>query len=105
MTDMDSDLKSLFAGPAAAPDEAFVKRIEHAVRAEQRMLSAQTATRRRFLVDVAGTFAVMAAFFLIWKTTPTEFVTDALSQAPGLAAVMLLLMWLVVQARQMATAR
>ncbi len=105
MTDVDTKLKSLFASPPTAPDESFVKRVDCAVMVEEKMRGAQAAVWRRFAVELAGTVAVVVAFYLLWKMAPSAIAIDGLTHAPGLAAGMLLVIWLAVQGKQLATAR
>lgn len=105
MTDVDTKLKSLFAAPPTAPDEMFIKRVDCAVMAEQKMRAAQAAMWRRFAVEFAGTVAVIAAFYLLWKMAPGEIAINSLIPAPALAASMILFIWLAVQAKHSAKAR
>ena len=105
MTDIDTKLRLLFAAPAAASDETFVTRVECAIIAEERMIAAQAALWRRFTVELAGTFAIVAAFYLLWKITPTSIAIEPLMQGPGAAASMTLLLWWIVQLKQPAATR
>lgn len=105
MTDVDTKLKSLFAAAPASPDETFVRRVDCAIVAEQKMLAARGAMWRRFMVELIGTVAVVTAFYLLWKMAPGEAEIDPLMHAPGMAASMILFMWLVVQLRHSAAAR
>ena len=105
MTDVDTKLKALFAAPPTPPDEAFVKRVNCAILAEQKMRAAKAAMWRRFSVELAGSVAVVAAFYLLWKMTPSDIEIGPLMHAPGLAASMILFLWLGVQWRQTATTR
>ena len=97
MTDLDANLAALFATPPTTPDEAFVSRVDRAVMAEEKMIAAQAAMWRRFAVELAGGLAVLAAFYLLWKIAPAGMSPDLVSNAPALAAGMVLLLWLGVQ--------
>jgi hypothetical protein len=99
MTDVDAKLAALFATPPAAPDESFVQRIDRAVLAEEKMLAAQAAMWRRFAFEFAGTAAIIAAFYLLWKTAPGGIAFEPMAGGPGLAAIMVVFLWLVVQLR------
>lgn len=105
MADLDTKLKSLFAVPPTSPDELFVTRINCAIVAEEKMRGAQVAMWRRFAAEIAGTVAVVAAFYLLWKMAPSGIEIKPLTRAPTIAAIMILLMWLLVQLKQFATAR
>ena len=97
MTEVDTKLAALFATPPPPPDEHFVSRVDRAVMAEQKMLAAQAAMWRRFAVEFIGAAAVIAAFYLLWKIAPSGVAVDPLMNAPGLAAGMVILLWLAVQ--------
>ena len=105
MTDIDTKLNALFAAPPTPPDETFVKRIDAAVVAAQRMRAAHLAMWRRFAAELAGTIAVVAALYLLWKMAPNDIDIGPLMHAPGIAASMLLFSWLGVQLRQSAAVR
>jgi len=105
MTDVDRELKALFAAPPTPPDEAFVARVNCAIIAEQKMRAARTAMWRRFAAELAGTVAVVAAFYLLWKMAPGDIGIGPLMHAPGVAAFMILFMWLGVQWRQSTATR
>lgn len=105
MTDVDTKLKALFAAPPAPPDEAFVKRVNDAIMVEQKMRAARVAMWRRFAVELAGTIAVVAALSLLWKMAPSDLEIGPLMHAPGVAASMILFLWLGVQWKPSATAR
>lgn len=105
MTDVDTKLKSLFAAPPAPPDETFVARVNCAIIAEEKMLAARAAIWRRFAVELTGTVAVVTAFYLLWKMAPSGIDIEPLMHAPGLAASMILFLWLGVQLRHSAVAR
>lgn len=100
MTDVDAKLKLLFAAPATPPDEAFVNRVNCAVVAEQKMLAAKVAMWRRFAVELAGATAVLVAFYVLWKVGPSGVEIEPLATAPGVAASMILFLWLTVQSKQ-----
>ena len=104
MTDIDAKLTALFATPPAAPDESFVSRIDRAVMAEEKMLAAQAAMWRRFAIEFVGTAAIVAAFYLLWKIAPTGVAFEPASNAPGMAAGMVILLWLGVQLKPAETA-
>ena len=97
MTELDAKLEALFATPQAAPDEGFVARVDRAVMAEEKMIAAQAAMWRRFAVELAGSAAVVAAFYLLWKIAPAGADADLVTTAPAIAAGMVLLLWLGVQ--------
>lgn len=99
MTEFDTKLAALFAMPPTPPDEGFVSRIDRAVMAEKKMLAAHAAMWRRFCVEFIGGAAVIAAFYFLWKIAPSRIVVDPLTHAPGLAAGMVILLWLAVQFR------
>jgi len=104
MTDIDAKLTALFATPPAAPDESFVSRIDRAVMAEEKILAAQAAMWRRFAGELAGAAAVVAAFYLLWKIAPSDVAIEPLTSAPGMAAGMVILLWLGVQLKPAETA-
>ena len=97
MTDLDAKLEALFAAPATPPDENFVSRVERAVMAEEKIIAAQAAMWRRFAVEFVGAAAIVAAFYLLWKIAPSGTSAEPLGNAPGIAASMVLLLWLGVQ--------
>ena len=104
MTDVDSKLKALFAVPPTSPDEAFIARVDGVVIVEQKMRAARDSMWRRFAVELTGTVAVVGAFYLLWKMAPSD-IELGLLQAPGIAAGMVILLWLGVQFRQPAAGR
>lgn len=99
MTDVDSKLAALLAAPALPPDEAFVARVSGAIVAEQRIRAARDAMWRRFAIELAGTVSVVGAFYLLWNMAPSNIDIEPLLPAPGIAAGMILLLWLGVQWR------
>ena len=105
MTDVDTKLKALFAALPTPPDEAFVKRVNCAILAEQKIRAAKGAMWRRFAVELAGSVAVVAAFYVLWKMAPSDIAIGPLMHAPGISACMILFLWLGVQWRQTATMR
>ena len=105
MTDVDAKLAALFATPPAAPDESFVQRIDRAVLAEEKMLAAQAAMWRRFAIEFVGTAAIVAAFYLLWKIAPSGTAFEPTSNAPAMAALMVVFLWLGVQLEPAETAR
>jgi len=93
---IDAELTAFFAVPDAAPDEAFVGRIERAVRAEQRMAAARRALWRRFGVETLGSLAVIGVFYLLWRVAPANIEISQLTLGPVAAASLVLLLWLGV---------
>ena len=105
MTDVDAKLAELFATPPPVPDESFVQRIDRAVMAEEKMLAAQAAMWRRFAIEFVGTAAIVAAFYLLWKIAPSGTAFEPTSNAPAMAALMVVFLWLGVQLEPAETAR
>ncbi len=105
MTDIDAKLKSLFAATSAPTDEIFVKRVDCAVAAEKKMIAAQAAMRRRFARELAATIAVVVTFYLLWRNAPSGGTIEPMSSPPGIAASLMLFLWLGVQLKQSAAAR
>lgn len=102
----DERIAALFAAPERAPDEAFVARIARAVEAERRMTAARAAAWRRFAVECAGSAAVVASFWLVWRLAPAALPLDALATAPAAAAAILTLgLWFAIELRPAATGR
>lgn len=101
----DERLSALFAAPEPAPDEAFIGRVERAVLAEQRMATARRALWRRFAVEAAGSIAVAAAFLLLGRLGPFEAGVGGGPFGPGVAAGLVLLLWLAVEMRPVAATR
>lgn len=105
MTDLDAKLAALFAAPPAAPDESFVVRVDRAVMAEERMIAAQAAMWRRFAVEFIGAAAVVATFYLLWRIAPDGSASEPVGNAPGMAAGMIIFLWLAVQLKPLTTVR
>ena len=102
----DERIAALFASADRAPDEAFVVRIERAVRAEQRLAAARRTAWRRFAVECTASAAIVAAFDLLWRLGSAELPLAQLPVAPGAAAAMLVLgLWFTVELRPAATGR
>ena len=97
MSDIDAKLEALFATPLTPPDDSFVSRVDRAVMVEEKMLAAQAAMWRRFAVEFIGAAAIVVAFYLLWKIAPTGMSAEPLTNAPAMAASMVLLSWLAVQ--------
>jgi hypothetical protein len=72
---------------------------------DRAVLAARSALRRRFVVEFAGTVAVVAAFYLLWRMSPSQVGIEPLPGAPALAANMILLLWLAAQFKPAPTAR
>jgi hypothetical protein len=102
---IDARLGALFAAPQAAPDEAFVARVERAVLAEKRFAAARAAAWRRFRGEAAASLAVVAAFTLLWRLAPEGLTLDQLAFGPAAAAVVVLFLWFAVELRPAATGR
>jgi hypothetical protein len=102
----DERIAAMFAAPEPAPDEAFVARIERAVRAEQRLAGARLAAWRRFAVECAASAAIVTAFDLVWRLGPAELPLAQLPVAPAAAvAILVLALWFAVELRPSATGR
>jgi hypothetical protein len=102
---IDARLSALFVAPEAAPDEAFVARIERAVLAEKRFAAARAAAWRRFRGEAAASVAVVSAFALLWRLAPAGLTLDPLAFGPAAAALLLLFLWFAVELRPAATGR
>ena len=102
---IDERLTALFAEPEAAPDEAFVGRIQRAVLAEQRMAAARKALWLRFGIEAAGSVAVAIAFVLLGRLGPFTLELGKGPSGPGLAAGLVLLLWLAVVLRPVAATK
>ncbi len=96
---IDERLTALFAEPAVAPDEAFVGRIQRAVLAEQRIAAARKTLWLRFGIEAAGSVAVTIAFVLLGRLGPFALELGEGPSGPGLAAGLVLLLWLAVELR------
>ena len=102
----DGKIAALLASPDRAPDEAFVARIERAVRAESRVAAARRTAWRRFAVECAASAAILAVFDLLWRLRPDELALAQLPFAPAAAAAVLVLgLWFAVEMRPAATGR
>lgn len=102
---MDASLAALLALPEAAPDEAFVARVERAVLAEQRMAAVRRRAWRRFAVEALSSAAVVTAFYLVWRLAPAGIAVGELTLAPAMAAILVLGLWFAVELRPAATGR
>ena len=108
MTDeerIDARLAALLAAPAAAPDEAFVARIERVVRAEQQFAAARSRAWRRFAAECAASAAMISAFYLLWRLAPAAQPFEPPPIGPAAAALLLLFLWFGVVLRPAATGR
>ena len=102
----DERIAALFASPDRAPDEAFVARIERAVRAEQRAAAARRTAWRRFAIEFAASAAIVVAFGLLRRLGATELPLGQLPVAPAAAAAILVLgLWFAVELRPAAAGR
>ena len=102
----DERLAALFASPDRAPDEAFVARIERAVRAEQRAAAARRTAWRRFAIECLASAAVVLVFGLLRRLGSAELPLDQFPVAPATAAAMLVLgLWFAVELRPAAIGR
>jgi len=102
---IDARLGFLFAAEDAEPDEAFVARVERAVLAERRLVTARSAAWRRFRGEVAASLAVLGAFAVLWRLAPEGLTLEQLPFGPAAAAVLLLFLWFAVELRPAATGR
>ncbi|HET9810304.1 MAG TPA: hypothetical protein VFP53_01245 [Sphingomicrobium sp.] len=103
--DMDARIAEFLAEPPAAPDEAFVERVNRSVLAERKIVAAQAALWRRFAVESLGSLGIVAAFYLLWRMSPDDLSIDQLTVAPVLAASMVLFLWFGVQLKPAAAGK
>ena len=102
----DERIAALFASPERRPDEAFVARIERAVRAERRAAVARRMAWRRFAIECSASAAIVAAFGLLWRLGAAELPLAQFPVAPAAAAAMLVLgLWFAVELRPAAAGR
>jgi len=104
MTD-DERIAALFASPDRAPDEAFVVRIERAVRAEQRMAATRRSAWRRFAIECVASVAIVVVFGLLRRLGPAQLPLDQFPVAPAAAAMLMLGLWFAVELRPAAIGR
>ena len=102
----DERIAALFASPDRQPDEAFVARIERAVRAEQRAAAARRLAWRRFAIECMASAAVVVAFGLLRRLGSVEVPLAQFPVAPAaFAAVLVLGLWFAVELRPAAAGR
>ena len=92
---VDRKIGALLRGPANANDERFVRRLERRLAAERQMEAARRASWRRFGAEAVASLAVLAAFILLYGFVPEG--PSPLS--PGVAAVLLIGLWFLVELR------
>lgn len=102
MTDVESTdtrLRTLFAEPASAPDEAFVARVMLAAAAADSDAARRRAAWRRFVVESVASAAIVLAFCLVWQLSPADLPIEQLPAAPAGAAMLAILMWFGLELR------
>jgi len=98
--DSDALLYDLLSIAERSPDEAFVLRIQKLALAEQRLRAAGQAALRRFVIQVAGSASIAAAFLLIRMMAVTDSSGAALFSGSAAAGFTLLLVWLCADAEE-----
>lgn len=96
---LDALLRTELLGPASAPDDAFVARVQIAIRTEERMAARRVAAWRRFWAEAAGSAAVATAFVLMGRLSPASGEVDLLTFAPATGAALVLSFWLTIGMR------
>lgn len=102
---VDARLASLFADPAAAPDEAFVARIQRATVIEQGIVSMRRAQWRRFAVEALASATVAAVFLMLGGMGPLTLQLGEAALSPAVTASLILVIWFLVELRPAALER
>ena len=102
---IDERLTALFAAPEAAPDEAFVARVERAVLAERKLAAARASAWRSFRGEAAASVAIVTAFALLWRAAPAGLTLDQIAVDPSAVAMLLLFLWFGIELRPAATGK
>lgn len=95
--DTDALLHDLLSIAERSPDEAFVLRVQRLALAEQKLRVSRRAAIFDFAVQTAGLIAITAAFLLI-RVTATVVSDGPMFSGSAAASLMLLLIWLCVDA-------
>jgi hypothetical protein len=97
--DKDALLHDLLSIAERPPDDAFVLRVQRLALVEQRLRATEQAALRRFLVEVASSVSVAAAFLLI-RSMATVASGGATSSGSLAAGLTLLWVWLCVDSEE-----
>jgi len=102
---LEAGLGALLRAPERSADEAFVARIECAVRLEERMAAQRRTAWRRFGSEAAAAAAIAVAFLIVGRLAPPTGTVDLISFGPATAAALLLLFWMTVGMRPLGAGR
>jgi hypothetical protein len=97
--ELERRIGALLRGPPQSPDEAFVRRMERLVLAEQRIEKARRSAWRRFAAEAAASAAVLSAFLLLGRLGLESNPNGSGLLSPATAAVMLIGLWFAVELR------
>jgi len=103
-TEIDSRLRALLAPPEEFPDEQFTARVRRGALAEDALRGARRRAWRRFGIELAGTAAVVIAFFALGRGDVAA-AGEGLSLGPAVAGFALLAFWTLAALRPGAAGR
>ena len=95
----DAMLARLLAAHERGPDEAFARRVERLVLAEQRLRAARRAAWHRFGAEMAAAAALVLAFLLIGRLGRLDSQDIVPPFSPVAIGMLLLVFWIFLSGR------
>ena len=96
--EIDARLGALLAPPDEFPDAVFAARVRRAILADEALRSARRRGWRRFAAELAGSLAVVLAFYLL-RGSDSAAQGGTIGLGPALAGLVLVAMWTLVALR------
>ena len=96
--EIDARLHALLAPPDEFPDALFTARVRRAILADEALRGARRQGWRRFATEVAGSLAVVLAFYLLGGSEAAPE-SGIVGFGPALAGLVLVAMWTLIALR------
>ena len=94
----DARLAALLAPPQEFPDAVFTVRVRRGILADEALRAARRQGWRRFGVELAGSLAVVLAFYLLGGSD-SGAAAGTIGYGPALAGLVLVAIWTLVALR------
>ena len=95
----DARLHALLAPPEEFADSIFTARVKRAILADEALRAARLRGWRRFGAELAGSLAVVLAFYVLGGADGAVTESGTIGFGPALAGLVLVAMWTLVALR------